>query len=403
MALKGDGPFSYLEGDGSEAVKFQIVTRYFFPVKAGVETHCYEVARRVKAMGHDVTIFTRDDGFEKEGPLPAEEKMDGFSVIRSPSNRRLSKQLDMKKPIYLNNFDISLTFFLYMRAFFSRLRGARLTIWLVPHGGYTPYWELFPLPRRLIKRMYHRTLGRYFINHLTCGVSALNNWEKDQLIKAGINDKLITIRTNGVEDLAYDLPTQNLGDHELAWLNGQRYVLMLCRVSREKNIDGVVEAISALQELHLVIGGSIQDKAYYDELKAIISEKGLDGRVHFVGYVSGGKKYALIDGAKAVALTSLYECDPIVVKEALVRGRSIIASAVGPLPSIVAEGENGFLVDPEDVQSIFSALSRVLTLTAEERKNMEGKNRKKAIQYRWGEVTSGLIEDIEHCEGMRNG
>jgi len=309
----------------------------------------------------------------------------------------------MKKPIYLNNFDMSLTFFLYMRAFFYSLRGACPIIWLVPHGGYTPYWELFPYPQRLIKRVYHRTLGRYFINHLTCGVSALNSWEKDQLVKAGINDGLITIRTNGVEDLAYELPAQNLGDHELAWLNEQRYVLMLCRVSREKNIDHVIEAISPLQELHLVIGGSIQDKAYFNELKTIISKKCLDGRVHFIGYVSGGKKYALIDGAEGVALISFYESDSIVVKEALVRGRPIIASAVGPLPSIVTEGENGFLVDPENVQSIFSAFSRILAFSAEERKNMEGKNKKKAIHYRWGEVTSGLIEDIEHCEGMRNG
>ncbi|MDW5561797.1 MAG: glycosyltransferase family 4 protein [Methanomassiliicoccus sp.] len=381
----------------------QIVTRFFLPIKAGVETHCYEVAKRVGKMGHEATVLTRDDGFNKGDRLPPEEIIDGFKVHRSSSNRALTKLLDFNEPIYLNNFDMSLTFSLYTRALLSWFHGKRPKIWLVPHGGFTPYWGMFSLPRRSVKGIYHLTLGRYFINNLTCGVSALNVWEKDQLIKAGVDEKLITIKTNGVEDIAFDLPPQRLEDNGLAWLSGRKYILMLCRVSREKNIDRMIEAISNQQDVHLIIGGSIQDQSYYDELNALTSRTGMADRVHFVGYVSEGKKYALIDGALALALISLYECDPITVKESLARGIPIITSNIGPLPSIVLDGMNGFLADQENVTSISSAIAKAMTLSPKDRSKMEVENKSKAIDYRWESVTASLIRDIELCEGMKNG
>lgn len=385
------------------SMHLQIVTRFFLPIKAGVETHCYEVAKRIRQMDHGVTVYTRDDGFDKGGRLPPEETMEGFRVVRAPSNRALTGLLDFSEPIYLNNFDMSLTVSLYARALLSRLRGTKPKIWLVPHGGFTPYWGMFSLLRRSVKRIYHLTLGRYFINHLTCGVSALNGWEKDQLVKAGVDERLITIRTNGVEDIAFDLPPQRLEDHNLAWLSGKKYILMLCRVSREKNIDRVIEAISTQKDLSLIIGGSIQDQSYFDELNALISRNGTVDRVHFVGFVSGGKKYALIDGALALALISLYECDPIVVKESLARGIPVIASNVGSLPSMVLDGVDGFLAEQENVASISSAIAKVRALSPADRSKMEVNNRSKAIRYRWGTVTASLVSDIELCEGMRHG
>jgi len=251
--------------------------------------------------------------------------------------------------------------------------------------------------------MYHLTLGRYFINHLTCGVSALNGWEKGQLVKAGVDEKLITIRTNGVEDIAFDLPPQRLEDHDLTWLSGKKYVLMLCRVSREKNIDRVIEAISTQNDLQLIIGGSIQDQSYFDELNVLTSRTGMVDRVHFVGYVSGGKKYALIDGALTLVLISLYECDPIAVKESLARGIPVIVSNVGPLPSMVLDGADGFLAEQENVASISSAIAKVLALSPADRSKMEVNNRGKAIRYRWATIIASLVRDIELCEGIRYG
>lgn len=377
----------------------QVVTRYFLPVRAGVETHCLEVAKKVAQTGHDVTVVTRDDGFGHDGPLPAEEVMEGFIVVRAPSNHALSKYINFLEPVYLNNFDMSVTFHIYAQALAHRLRGIRPKIWLVPHGGFTPYWDQFSVPQRTIKKLYHGTLGRLFINHLTCGVSALNEWEKGQLIRAGVRESIITVRTNGVEDIAFDLPSQCLQDHDLSWLIGARYLLMLCRISREKNIHQVIKALSKLEGLSLVIGGSIQDQEYYEEIRSLMAKEGLSDRVHFIGYVSGQKKYALIDGAEAVSLMSLYECDPIIVKEALARGRPIIASAVGPLPSLIADGGNGFLATPDDVESITSAIARMLALTSEGRQKMQEDNKKKAIRYRWETVTKSLIGDISTCEG----
>jgi glycosyltransferase involved in cell wall biosynthesis len=384
-------------------VELQIVTRYYLPVKAGVETHCREIATRAHAMGHSVTVITRDDGFGLTSPLPAREVVEGIPVVRCSSSMALSKEIRPGIPVYLNNFDTSLTFFLFSRALWSRVRRRRIPIWLVPHGGFTPYWGQFSFLKRAVKKVYHRTLGAVFINRLTCGVSALNAWERDQLVQAGIREDKIVVRTNGVEDIAFEFPPLHLQGQGFSELEEKEYFLMLCRISREKNLDRVIKALSRLERVTLVIAGAVQDQPFYDELQSLINEMGLKERVIFAGYVSGERKYALVDSSAAVVLLSLYESDSIVIKEALVRGKPVVASRVGPLPSMISQGENGYLADPTDEEAIASALAAVLVLSPEQRGRMEETNKKKGIQYGWGAVTAALLNDIQKCEGGYDG
>jgi glycosyltransferase involved in cell wall biosynthesis len=58
-----------------------LVTARYLPLAGGVELHTYEVARRLAAGGHDVTVLTTD----LTGRLPAEERHDGVQVRRTPA------------------------------------------------------------------------------------------------------------------------------------------------------------------------------------------------------------------------------------------------------------------------------------------------------------------------------
>jgi glycosyltransferase involved in cell wall biosynthesis len=89
-------------------------------------------------------------------------------------------------------------------------------------------------------------------------------------------------------------------------------------------------------------------------LKAYAKELGLSGAVRFLGYVSPIQ--AAIEGAAAVVVPSLGEGFGMVALEAMERGRPVIASDVGGLPEIVADGETGFVVPAGDAEALADAM-----------------------------------------------
>jgi glycosyltransferase involved in cell wall biosynthesis len=80
---------------------------------------------------------------------------------------------------------------------------------------------------------------------------------------------------------------------------------------------------------------------------------GLDGAVRFLGHAPGPE---VMSRAAAVVVPSLGEGFGMVALEAMERGRAVVASAVGGLPEIVADGETGVLVPPGDPDALAAAL-----------------------------------------------
>jgi glycosyltransferase involved in cell wall biosynthesis len=68
-----------------------------------------------------------------------------------------------------------------------------------------------------------------------------------------------------------------------------------------------------------------------------------------------------LDEATILVLPSRSEGLGRVVVEAFCRGRGVVASRVGGIPDLVAEGETGILVPPEDAAALAEALVRVLS------------------------------------------
>ena len=69
----------------------------------------------------------------------------------------------------------------------------------------------------------------------------------------------------------------------------------------------------------------------------------------------------LFRAADAALLTSAWENLPHTVLEALAVGTPVIATAVGGVPEVVRDGENGLLVAPGDVEALAEAIRRVAT------------------------------------------
>ena len=89
-------------------------------------------------------------------------------------------------------------------------------------------------------------------------------------------------------------------------------------------------------------------------LKELARELGIEDAVHFLGFVS--PVHSAIEEAAIVVVPSLGEGFGMVALEAMERARPVIASAVGGLPEIVADGETGLVVEPGDAVALAGAI-----------------------------------------------
>jgi glycosyltransferase involved in cell wall biosynthesis len=119
-------------------------------------------------------------------------------------------------------------------------------------------------------------------------------------------------------------------------------VLYAGRLSPEKNIDVILEATEGLPR---IIAGD-------GPLRALVPKA--------LGYVSQQELSRLYKRAAVVVLASSREGLPNVVLEAMAHGKTVVATPVGGIPSLIEDGETGLLVPVGDAGALRAALDRAL-------------------------------------------
>jgi len=87
-------------------------------------------------------------------------------------------------------------------------------------------------------------------------------------------------------------------------------------------------------------------------------ERGARSRVRFLGWRDDVAR--ILADADVALLSSRNEGTPVALIEAAASGVPAVATRVGGVPSVVQDGETGLLVEPGDVQSLASALRRLV-------------------------------------------
>ena len=90
----------------------------------------------------------------------------------------------------------------------------------------------------------------------------------------------------------------------------------------------------------LIIGGGRREA----EMRRLAAELGLAGRVHFLGQRDDVPD--LLSALDLFVLPSHSEGVSLALLEAMAAGLPVIATAVGGLPEVVTDGENGLLIPP---------------------------------------------------------
>lgn len=118
--------------------------------------------------------------------------------------------------------------------------------------------------------------------------------------------------------------------------------------SEVKGVDLLLQAVANIidhfKKLHLLIIGIDPGRS---TLPSEAERLGIRGRTHWAGVREEG--WRLLNAADLYAQPSRSEAMPFAVMEAMELGLPIIATDVGGLPEIVADGENGYLTKPDPV------------------------------------------------------
>ncbi|MCK4806011.1 MAG: glycosyltransferase family 4 protein [Candidatus Aegiribacteria sp.] len=128
----------------------------------------------------------------------------------------------------------------------------------------------------------------------------------------------------------------------------------------------------------------------FDEVEDKWKRMDLDDNVEFLGWFDEIMLPSLYAFCDILALPSYNEGLPYVIIEALSSGLPIVASRVGGIPDVVSNGENGFIIEPGDIDALANRLLELVRNT-ELRISMSRNNRVKAVrEYSLEHVLSEL-------------
>ncbi len=139
-----------------------------------------------------------------------------------------------------------------------------------------------------------------------------------------------------------------------------RGVLYAGRLSSEKGVDVLIDAAALLPPgIDVTIAGDGPDLA---ALKARAEAAGVADRVRFAGRLPSTELHELMrSSAVVVAPSRWYENQPMVVLEAFGCARPVVASDLGGMPELIADGVSGRLVNHDDPTSLALVLTELAT------------------------------------------
>jgi len=320
-------------------MRVALVTPYWSPVRGGVTTYVQELAAELRrTYGFDVSVITHEGRGEA-----------GVTVVGGTAAqfvRRAAAELERLRPdaVHAHGHWYALAAGLRYR---RRHPGTRVVFTLHTPFPRRSWWRRYGLKLVLSKADFVTGVSAELLGTT---IRALGFRTRTRVTHPGVS--LRPASAHSVEEF---LRTSGLADRRPT-------VAYLGRLVWDEKVRGVAHLIRAMKTVRasvpsttLVVAGDGPHRKALEELAA----REAPGGVVFLGDVPDPvpRFYNAVD---LYAHISFREGLPLAVLEAMACGTPVVASAVGGIPEIVRNGENGFLVSgdpPELAARIIEVLS----------------------------------------------
>lgn len=192
---------------------------------------------------------------------------------------------------------------------------------------------------------------------------------------------------HGFRDFSAIVPSEKLPEGV-----EEPFLFFTGRVKHRKNVHGIVSAFIEYRErthstVQLVIGGGYGGK-YYSDMLEKLKEHGLEGEVHFIGFVTEAELLTLYKKCTAFLFPSLSEGFGMPLLEAMSLGVPVVTSSISSMPEVA--GDSALLVDPYSIADMSEAFERIATDTAL-RAELIKKGLMRASEFTWEKCAQDFL------------
>lgn len=187
-------------------------------------------------------------------------------------------------------------------------------------------------------------------------VVAVSDFIRQQVLR--LADRDVSVIYNGADDAIFTPADRSSVQREMGIAPGRKVIAFAGRLHEAKGIFELLDAAAKLRDLQtlVLIAGEGPQR---ERAEHIARETGVD--VRFLGLLTSTQLARMFCASDCVTLPSYSEGLPVVVCEAMLCARTVVATPVGGIPEILRDGESGMLVPVRDSNALASALRHALT------------------------------------------
>lgn len=374
-------------------MKILQVIPYFAFTRGGDVNVCYNLSKQLCEMGHEVSILTTTfdynaedtDSIENLSMIPIDYKFNLALFIYSP---KMKEWLDK----HINEYDI--IHLHELRSYQNNIiikyaKKRNIPYVLQPHASTPKH-----IDKQFIKQVYDFVYGNNIMKNASCTIAVS---QEEAYYDKQMNARDVRVIYNGMNlEQFRELPPKNTFKEK--YDIDSPYLLYLGRLDKLKGINHVIESFAALpaefNEYKLVIIGKINE--YKEELDKIISDKNLEDRVIFTGFISEDEKISAYHDAEIFINPVKYMGGvSITVFESILSDTPVIVTKESG--ELIEKIDGGIIVDYGDINQIKEA---IITLTKDKKLADEKINKAKKYinsNLSWTNVTKEILEIYHEC------
>ena len=367
------------------------------PAPGGAETVVKAYSEGLRDLGHDVEVVTTD--LYTETPF-VKKKMpsvvNGINVTRHKAYTVSGEAHYVLAPGMVQSFlsknaDIIHT---HSYGYFQNHAGwirerFQSTPWVItPH--FHPSWSMWGgSKRKTLREFYDTVIGKGTLEAADL-ITCVSKHERDMLVsEIGLKEDNIKIIYNGINWADWSsVPNKEVFRKQYPTVS-EKFVLFAGRLATNKGLSDLISAMQLIDKksVDLVVTGA--DMGLGKQLEKEASDKGVT--MHRLGHIDDETYRSVLSAAEMLVLPSEYEAFGIVLLEAAAAKTAVIGTNVGGIPEAMSPGNNGLIVEYNDVNNLAKSIA-ILLEDEKMSKEMGNSGREWAKNFSW----ESIVKEIEH-------